>query len=444
MATTVRGIIFFGIYLFLVTLPLNAALISDSARLQQPFWQELAVGAGFIGYSLMAMEFALISRIKAAAQPFGEDALQIFHNTMGIVALGLILVHPILLIATGYPPNAWLNPFASNATIEMRLAALSLYALIALVVTSVWRKKLGIRYELWQLLHGLFALFILIGSLAHIFVIGRYTSTPTMRAVWLVYAILVSVFLLYYKILTPLLRWNKTWEVVENREEHGEARTLILKPNNHKGFSFQPGQFAWIKHGRTPFGMGQHPISISSQGDVDPGGTIAFTIKQLGDWSGDQVPALKPGDQMWVDGPHGIFSMDREQAMGYVFIGGGIGITPLYSMCQTMVEREDVRPVVLFYGATNWESATFRDELKALEEKMNLKVVFVLSHPEDDWSGETGYVSPEIMQRYLPKQYRRFKFLICGPEPLMDAMEEAIPALGVPPENVLTERFDMV
>ncbi len=443
MATTVRGIIFFGIYLFLVTLPLNAALISDPDRLQQPFWQELAVGAGFIGYSLMALEFALISRIKAAAQPFGEDALQIFHNAMGLVALGLILSHSILLVITGYPAKSWLNPFAGS-TIEIRLASLSLYALLALVITSVWRKRLGIRYELWQLMHGLFALFILIGSLAHIFVIGRYTSTPTMRAVWLVYAILVSVFLLYYKILTPILRWNKTWEVVENREEHGEARTLILKPNNHKGFSFQPGQFAWIKNGRTPFGMGQHPISISSQGDVEPGGTIAFTIKQLGDWSGEQVPALKPGGQMWVDGPHGIFSMDREQAMGYVFIGGGIGITPLYSMCQTMVEREDVRPVVLFYGATNWESATFRDELKALEEKMNLEVVFVLSHPEDDWSGETGYVSPEIMQRYLPKQYRRFKFLICGPEPLMDAMEEAIPALGVPPENVLTERFDMV
>lgn len=444
MAITVRGIIFFGIYFFLVTLPLDAALISESGRLHKPFWQEFAVGAGFIGYSLMALEFALISRIKAAAQPFGEDALQIFHNAMGLLALGLILIHPILLVAYGYPAKNWLNPFSSNATIEMRLAALSLYALIALVATSVWRKRLGIRYELWQILHGLFALFILIGSLAHIFVIGRYTSTPIMRAVWLVYAVLVTALLLQYKILTPILSWKKTWKVIDNRQERGDARTLVLKPQNHKGFSFQPGQFAWIKHGRTPFGLGQHPISLSSQGDVEPGGTIAFTIKSLGDWSGEQVPALKPGDEMWVDGPHGVFSIDREQAMGYVFIAGGIGITPLYSMCQTMAEREDVRPVVLFYGASDSGSLTFREELVALQEKMNLRVIFVLSNPEAGWTGETGFITAEVMQRYLPKQYKRFKFLICGPEPLMDAMEEAIPALGVPIENVLTERFDMV
>ena len=48
------------------------------------------------------------------------------------------------------------------------------------------------------------------------------------------------------------------------------------------------------------------------------------------------------------------------------------------------------------------------------------------------------------MKRYVPEQVRWFKFLICGPDPLMDAMEKALPAVGIPPENVLTERFDMV
>ena len=67
-----------------------------------------------------------------------------------------------------------------------------------------------------------------------------------------------------------------------------------------------------------------------------------------------------------------------------------------------------------------------------------------MSDPPQDWQGETGYITAEIMEKYLPAQYRRFKFLICGPKPLMDAMEEALPELGVPPQSVLTERFDMV
>ena len=53
-------------------------------------------------------------------------------------------------------------------------------------------------------------------------------------------------------------------------------------------------------------------------------------------------------------------------------------------------------------------------------------------------------ITGEVLSRYLPKQYKRFVYMICGPEPLMDAMEVALPELGVPPEQVHTERFDMV
>ena len=444
MTWIVRGMVWFGLYMFLILLPLATAAIASPSRVSPGLLGEIGVGLGFVGLALMCLEFALISRIKAAAQAFGEDSLQLFHNLMGTVALLLLLAHPILLIVTGYPANCWLNPFASCANAITRAAALALYALILLVGLSVWRKKLNIKYELWQVTHGLFALFVLIAAMVHINAIGRYTSTPIMRAVWLVYAILVAGLLLYYKILLPILSWNKTWEVVENREERGDARTLLLRPVDHKGYSFEPGQFAWLKTGRTPFGLGQHPISMSSPGDVEPGGEVAFTIKNLGDWSGEEVPALKPGDRIWLDGPHGVFSMDREQAMGYVFIGGGIGITPLYSMLQTMVDREDVRPVLLFYGSEDWEDLTFREELDELSKQMNLKVIYVLDNPPEGWEGETGYVTADVLRRYLPKQYKRFIYFICGPDPLMDAMEEALPQLGVPRENVQTERFAMV
>jgi predicted ferric reductase len=444
MKMTIRGIIFFGIYIFLVTLPLETALISSPARTPASMIVNLAIGAGFIGLSLMALEFALISRIKAAAQPFGQDALQIFHNIMGMVALGLLLIHPIFLIISGYPANCWLNPFAGCANLATRTAILALYALILLVATSIWRQQFRLSYEVWQVMHGLLAIFILIAAMVHIFILGRYTTTPIMKTLWLLYAIIVVVLILWYKILIPILRWNKPWQVVENREERGESHTLVLEPVNHDGFSFEPGQYAWIKKGHAPFGVGQHPISFSSSGDVPPGGQVSFTIKKLGDWSSEQVPDIQAGDLMWLDGPHGVLSSDREQGMGYVMVAGGVGITPLYSMCQTMAEREDVRPVILFYGASDWDSLTFREELNALQESMNLQVVYVLSDPDADWKGEAGFITAEVMKPYLPKQYKRFVYFVCGPEPLMDSMEQALPALGVPPENVLSERFGMV
>lgn len=444
MKMTVRGIIFFGIYIFLVTLPLDTALLANPDRVTQPLLVEIAVGAGFVGFSLMALEFALISRINAAAQPFGQDALQLFHNIMGIVALGLLLVHPILLIIHGYPANCWLNPFASCGNSATITASLALYALILLIMTSIWRKTLHIPYEAWQVTHGLLAVFILISALVHIFILGRYTTTPIMKALWLLYAIIVVGLIAWYKILTPILRWNKQWEVIENRKERGESHTLVLKPINHTGLSFEPGQYAWIKKGSTPFGVGQHPISFSSNGDVPSGGTVSFTIKKLGDWSSTEVPAIEPEDRMWLDGPHGVLSSDREQGMGYILIAGGIGITPLYAMCQTMAGRGDIRPVVLFYGGNDWEGQTFREELEHLTSKMNLQVIHILNNPPENWPGERGYINQDILKRNLPNQYKRFVYFVCGPEPLMDAMEAALPELGVPAEKVFSERFGMV
>ena len=174
MILIVRGIIWYGLYLFLILLPLITALVANPSRIAQPFWVEIAVAAGFVGFALMSMEFALISRIEPAAQPFGEDSLQLFHNLMGVVALMFILAHPILLVVSGYPASCWLNPFSSCANSATITAFFSVFILLLLIGTSIFRKKLGIKYEIWYGIHGIFALIVIFAALVHIFIIGRY------------------------------------------------------------------------------------------------------------------------------------------------------------------------------------------------------------------------------------------------------------------------------
>jgi ferredoxin-NADP reductase len=157
------------------------------------------------------------------------------------------------------------------------------------------------------------------------------------------------------------------------------------------------------------------------------------------------VPEVGPGDLVWVDGPYGVFTLDREEGPGYAFLAGGVGITPLRSMLLTMAEREDVRPVVLFYAAGAPDDLIFREELLALRGRMNLKVVYVVSEAPPGWEGERGRITAEVLRRHLPpKQYRRWQYFICGPSPMMDALEQVLPELGVPDERIHTERFDMV
>jgi ferredoxin-NADP reductase len=153
---------------------------------------------------------------------------------------------------------------------------------------------------------------------------------------------------------------------------------------------------------------------------------------------------LKQGSRVWLDGPYGVFTPDREQGPGYVLIAGGVGITPFYSICLTFAERGDVRPVFLFYASGTPESLTFKDQLDSLKNRMNLKVIYVLAKPDPDWAGETGYITADVFKRHLPQQFQRMQYFVCGPAPMMDAMEKILPEIGVSQDMIHTERFDMV
>jgi predicted ferric reductase len=265
-----------------------------------------------------------------------------------------------------------------------------------------------------------------------------------MRLLGGLYLALFAGVLLRYRLLRPLGLLRRPWAVESIREERGRAVTLRLRPVGHPGFSFQPGQFCWLNLGRTPFHLEQHPISMSSSGEVPPGGAVEFTIRDLGDWSGRAVPALRPGARVWVDGPYGVFTPDREEGPGYVLVGGGIGVTPLVSMVETLADRGDRRPVLLLHGAASEGDLTLSGRLAALAGRLDLTVVPVLEHPPPGWTGETGLIGSETLRRHLPPQHARLQYFVCGPTPLMDAMERVLPSLGIPADRIHTERFDMV
>jgi len=297
----------------------------------------------------MAFEFALISKVQSVSRAFGQDALLQFHRQAGILSTVLILVHAVLMFDES---NSW----------AMRWGALAAYAVLLLIVLSVGRRRLRISYDWWYLTHAPLAEAAVLFSLVHLVMFAGFSSTVPIRALLAVYAALMLGLRVWFVILKPFRMWSRPWEVVENLVEYGDSRTLVLRPVGHSGFTFEPGQFAWMITGPTPFHRDKHPISMSSCAYDELGKDIGFTIKNMGDWSGQLVPAIKPGTRVWLDGPYGAFTPGREQGFGYFLIGGGVGITPLYSMCRTLAERGDARPVVLVFGALDRESLTFFDQ----------------------------------------------------------------------------------
>lgn len=444
MNLIVRGAVWFVVYLFLILFPLVVAAVADPIEVPRPFLVEVGVALGAVGLSIMAFQFALVSRTRAAAAAFGEDALLQFHRQIGLVALACVWLHPLLLVASDFAPLAWMIAPVGNIPWAAQSGTLSAYALTALIALSVWRARLRLAYEWWQATHALLAIAAVALGMVHMLAMGGYANNTGVRLVWAVYLILLGGLAVNYRLVRPLRMLRRPWEVARNVAERGGARTLVLRPVGHAGMAFQPGQFAWLITGRTPFALEQHPLSFSSSAETPPGGEVAFTIKAAGDWSSQTVPVLQPGRRVWVDGPYGVFSVDREEGPGYVLIAGGSGIAPLRSMLVTLAAREDVRPVLLFYGNRRWEDMTYREELDALAGRMNLKVVYTLEEPPPDWVGEVGYIDAATLQRHLPKQFKRFRYFVCGPGAMMDAMEHILTSIGVPRTHVFTERFDMV
>lgn len=155
---------------------------------------------------------------------------------------------------------------------------------------------------------------------------------------------------------------------------------------------------------------------------------------------------LNEGDILDCKAPGGNFFLDMAEHGPIVLIGGGIGITPMMSMLQSVAKSGSKRETWLFYGVINGQDVVQAKELKALDDAHeNIHVRFCFSDPEDgvDVAGEdfdhAERVSVALMHRVLPST--NYDYYICGPGPMMNSITEDLAAAGVPDANVHYESF---
>ena len=402
--------------------------------------REFAVAIGFVGLSMMALQFVLVGRLRRRVPPVATDTIWQFHRHMGLVALAFVLAHPLLLGAIDRETWTYLDP-----TVDwMRATALwaATISLCLVVGVSLWRERLGLSYEWWRISHGALASLVVLIGLAHITQVGHYVRSIWHQGYFGLLVLGALGFLAYVRIGKPLLTRRVPYTIAGIREEPGDVWTLSLAPDGHDGLRFEAGQYAWITLADSPFTLQQHPYSFSSSAERQD--RVEFTIKALGDFS-RSLGERDVGGRAFLEGPYGTFVFTSPASRGAVFIAGGIGITPFVSMLRTLADRHDPRHVVLFYGNERVEDIVFRDELERLKTALHLDVHHVLEKPPPDWDGMSGFITDEIIARHLPEQGRAdFEYYICGPEPLIDAAEHALISQGMPLDRLHSERFAIV
>jgi predicted ferric reductase len=371
----------------------------------------------------------LSSRIRIFEKDIGLDRLFIAHRYVGITGLSFVLIHAVARTIFELIRRGAIQVSFGKA---LGIAAFLLFLLIATV--AMFYKAFGMKYEVWKNMHRA-AYFIFPLAFSHAFVVGGSTLlSSTVVRVYLFVLIGVYALIVATKAIKMIQVRRHPFTVAEVVPETHDTWTLRFdgpKPD------FKPGQFMLVNLVRGGEVSEAHPYTISSSPAEDK---LAISPKAIGDFSAS-VKDTKVGDKAYIEAPYGVFSYKEVEGRKLVFVAGGIGITPFMSMLRYMRDtRDELGEVTLIWGNKTERDIAFRDELSALEHELSaLRVVHVMSGQED-WEGETGYITPELVRKYSGSLEDR-EIFICGPPIMREKLTKALRADGVPQSRLHYEIF---
>jgi ferredoxin-NADP reductase len=219
-------------------------------------------------------------------------------------------------------------------------------------------------------------------------------------------------------------------------QETEDARSFVLDiPDDlTETFRYQPGQFCTF---RVHIGGEEvmRSYSMSSAPETDP--DLKVTVKSVpgGLVSNWFLERVAEGDVLEVTKPAGVFCL-RDSSVPVVAFCGGSGVTPVMSIAKKAMVSAS-RRFKLLYANRHPDSVIFDSSLRELQARHAER--FELYHHFDS---ESGYMSAAGI-RQLVSGLLDSDFYICGPGPFMDLVESTLLDMGVTPDQIFIERFDV-
>ena len=130
-----------------------------------------------------------------------------------------------------------------------------------------------------------------------------------------------------------------------------------------------------------------------------------------------------------------------------VYIGGGAGMAPMRSHLFNLFHTEKTnRKVSFWYGARSKREMIYDEDFVDIKSKFdNFKYIVAMSdpQPEDNWTGATGFIHSVLLEEYLKNHDdpTEIEYYMCGPPPMIDALENMLYSLGVEPEMIAYDKF---
>ena len=393
-----------------------------------PFGAQVSYFAGSCSVICMTLGLVLSARPRLAEAWFGGlDRMYKLHKYLGVAALLLFIAH--YATVSGEPEAG----AAAAAASEEEGLPIDLFGLVAmvgftlLIIVTLNRK---IPYHRWFATHRLMGLFFLVVSVHVALVLydGQELAFLSAPGAALALALLAGLAAAAYKqLIYPRKAGHAFTLAAVNPLER--ATEVVLQPKNG-ALAFEPGQFAFISIDSDGF-REAHPFTISS-GAKENG--LRFTTKVLGDYTRRVRDDLVAGVDVAVEGPYGRFNPLRGPEK-QVWVAGGIGITPFLSVLRSMVPGHG-KTIRLYYCVRDASEALFFDELEA--RAADVDGVTIVRFDSDAGKRINAYVIRDDVGGALMD----WSFWLCGPKPLVAAVDEGLRREGVRSRRIYKEEFE--
>lgn len=221
-----------------------------------------------------------------------------------------------------------------------------------------------------------------------------------------------------------------TLTFIRSIPREGDARTFIFQPP--ADVNWQPGQYIYyiLPHPEADDRGIKRWFTISAAPSEKE---VRITTRINAEHSSSfktALLALKPGDTIEAEAPEGDFTVE-DPTRNYIFIAGGIGITPFRSILVEAAARGQQLHVTLLYANRN-EDIVFKQELEKLrEQNPHLEIDYIIQPRRLD----AALLEQQIKATDAPLVY------ISGPEPMVESLTDQVAALGVDKDDIKSDYF---
>ncbi len=228
-------------------------------------------------------------------------------------------------------------------------------------------------------------------------------------------------------------------EVQEIESLTHDIRRLVLNLVDPAEMNFLPGQYVELY---IPGTETHRAYSMANTPTSDGRAEFIIRVYPGGRFSGLLDNDLEVGDKMKMKGPYGVFTLRAKSEGDIIFVGGGSGMAPIWSILNHMAENSIERKATYYYGGRTAKDLFFLDEMKEMEERLpGFKFVPALSEPDEDeeWEGETGLIT-DVIER-LEEDLTGMEAYLAGPPPMIDAALLVLGSKGLDKADAYYDKF---